>query len=117
MRKIFLTSALVLSLFGVLFSGGDKPKKEKKPKMTKEERAMLMQKKAEEAMKVVDVDGNGSVGLEEFIEWKKTEFAAKDIDGDGVLSAEEFVAKAKMPKKAKGKKAPKKGKKKKEIVE
>ena len=37
MRKIFLTSALVLSLFGVLFSGGDKPKKEKKPKMTKED--------------------------------------------------------------------------------
>ena len=114
MRKIVLSSALVLSLFGVLFSGGDKPKKEKKPKMTKEERAMMMQKKAEEAMKVVDVDGNGSVGLEEFIEWKKTEFATKDIDGDGVLSATEFMAKAKKPK---GKKGPKKGKKKNEIVE
>ncbi len=114
MKKILFAGAIILSLFGVVYSEGEpkpKPKKVKKPKMTKEERAAMMQEKAEKALKAVDTDENGSVSLEEFLEWKKAEFTAKDADGDAALSAIEFVSK---PKKAKKTKAPKEKKNKKD---
>jgi hypothetical protein len=122
MKKLALS--LLICGLGMTWShaeeGADKPKREKKPELSAEERFATLDTDSNGGISLSEFSGRQREGMQKKLEGKEDaeaklaefdartaeKFKSKDADGSGEISLDEFKAKPMKPEAAKGEKKP-----------